>query len=456
MGDHISWTFEPGHSPVVALSKDGEPAAAVGVRPQIARLELRGDHAIHFDGAGRIITVQKDGVIYRRTLDSRLLVTKVVRGGGRRPRPREERQKGWIRLPAPTDPLAFLAEEHAHAREVLKWAAAGERCEVLEGEVDDPASWLRRQLERAATFDEAALRADAEALLRLYLPIPILPPDQYGSLVLQLSEGCAWNRCRFCDFYRNIPYRERSTEEVIAHADAVMAHLGGTLSRMHRVFLGQANALLVDNEKLLPSLRAIAGRLALLPRGLRGAEKERFQEEHELWIDGFYSFIDAFHRRKSPSEYEDLARVGVRRVYLGLESGSPQVLELLGKPPVVDEAVELVHHLRRAGISTGVIVLVGAGGRRVAPKHQEETLEVLKRMELVQGDQLYLSRLVIHEGGEYDQRAREEGLEPLSPIEQDHQIAALREGVRAGSHARFPVASYDITLSRSIAPLGKG
>ena len=244
-------------------------------------------------------------------------------------------------------------------------------------------------------------------------------------------------------------------EEIVDHLDAVLEHLQGTVERLHRVFLGQANALLVDNEILLPALRAITERLSLLPADLHGRAKERFQAEHPRWIDGVYSFIDAFHRSKTVDEYRQLAQAGVRRVYLGLESGSRRVLEVLGKPPTVDEAVALVHHLREAGIATGVIVLVGAGGRSLAREHLEETVAVLERMELGRRDQLYLSRLVIQEGGDYEERARRDGIEALDRGGQDQQIEAFRTRVRAGRRASFPIAPYDITLSRSIVPLDR-
>lgn len=441
--DPRQWDFEEGYSPVVVLQRGGSAQAAVGVRPGVVRLELPGDHAVHFDVAGRIINVQREGVSYRRTLDNRLLASRRVEG------------RGWSRQPTPDDPLAFLASEHAHARSVLESADRTGTIRVIAGRVGDPVRWLHAHLDRAAAFDREALGRDGRALRRLYLPIPILPPDQYASLVVQVSEGCAWNRCRFCTFYRSIPYRERSVEEIVDHLDAVLEHLQGTVERLHRVFLGQANALLVDNEILLPALRAITERLSLLPADLHGRAKERFQAEHPRWIDGVYSFIDAFHRSKTVDEYRQLAQAGVRRVYLGLESGSRRVLEVLGKPPTVDEAVALVHHLREAGIATGVIVLVGAGGRSLAREHLEETVAVLERMELGRRDQLYLSRLVIQEGGDYEERARRDGIEALDRGGQDQQIEAFRTRVRAGRRASFPIAPYDITLSRSIVPLDR-
>ncbi len=41
---------------------------------------------------------------------------------------------------------------------------------------------------------------------KIYSDISILPPDQYLSIYLQLTEGCNYGKCIFCDFYRKKNY----------------------------------------------------------------------------------------------------------------------------------------------------------------------------------------------------------------------------------------------------------
>ncbi|HKI83686.1 MAG TPA: radical SAM protein [Candidatus Krumholzibacteria bacterium] len=439
------WQFEPGHEPVVAIGSSNKVQFELGSRPQVLRLELPRDHAIHFDDAGRIISVQKDGVSYRRTLDSRLLVSKIVRV------PHRARQH----LDPPADCLRFLARQHAHASEALRLLQnedSQQNCEVLRGKLVHPARWAREALTAASRFDLNALKADREAVRQVYLPIPILPPDHYSSLVLQLTEGCAWNRCSFCNFYKQIQYRERSFEEFARHFDQVLAYLGPSLNRYHRIFLGQANALMVENRRLLPKLQAVTERIPLLDPSMSAATRAELKASHQAWFEGFYSFIDGFHPRKSEREFAQLAEAGVRRVYLGLESGDDEILRLLGKPPASEAAIELVKSLHGASIRVGVIVLVGAGKKKYFESHLASTLRVLERMELCAGDQLYLSKLVVHDEEPYARRAEAEGLGALSELEQDRQLAEFREGVRSGLSERIPIAPYDIDLTRTHLP----
>ncbi|HEY8496839.1 MAG TPA: hypothetical protein VIK98_07420, partial [Limnochordales bacterium] len=73
-----------------------------------------------------------------------------------------------------------FAEVYGLAAECVSYAS-GEVRERLETEI------LRWTPER--------LLAEEERFRRVYVPISILPPDQYLSIVLQATEGCTWNRC---------------------------------------------------------------------------------------------------------------------------------------------------------------------------------------------------------------------------------------------------------------------
>ena len=48
-----------------------------------------------------------------------------------------------------------------------------------------------------------------------------MPPDQYLAMVLQATEGCHYNQCSFCHFYRDRPFHVKSDAELRAHIEAV-------------------------------------------------------------------------------------------------------------------------------------------------------------------------------------------------------------------------------------------
>jgi Fe-S oxidoreductase len=40
------------------------------------------------------------------------------------------------------------------------------------------------------------------------------PPSEANSLIFQVTLGCSFNQCSFCDMYRSKEYSERTWDEV--------------------------------------------------------------------------------------------------------------------------------------------------------------------------------------------------------------------------------------------------
>jgi len=69
--------------------------------------------------------------------------------------------------------------------------------------------------------------------------------------------------------------------------------------------------------------------------------------------------------------------------------------------------------VKEAGINVGVIVMAGIGGEKYALEHIDETVAVLKAMELGMGDILYISDFLIHPDSEYMSRSTADGIKEL-------------------------------------------
>ena len=253
-------------------------------------------------------------------------------------------------------------------------------------------------------MDAAALRDDAARFLAASGPVGILPPDQYLSLVVRVTEGCSWNACTFCRLYRDIPFRYKSRPELLAHLAALRAYFGPSLALRRSVFLGDANALCLSHDRLLPLVEAVA-------REFGGAP--------------LFSFLDAWTgQRKTAVEWRDYQGLGLKRVYVGLETGDPALLAWLGKPGVPQDAVDLVGALHEAGIGAGVIVLLGAGGERFAAAHARRTAEVLSAMSLGPLDLVYFSEYVDDPELAYGQKRRRSDRFAAAPARAQRRAAA--------------------------------
>jgi len=310
------------------------------------------------------------------------------------------------RLLSPPEAAAVFAEVYAMAADCLAYAG------------DDVRRRIQSEILR---WTPEKLLAEAERFARVYRPISILPPDQYLSIVLQATEGCTWNRCTFCSFYQDRPFRAKSTEEFAAHVEAVREFLGQGVLLRKGVFLADGNALALSQ----PRLEAM---FDVARRAFPG---------HAI-----YSFVDLYTGERRPvGDWRRLVELGLRRVYVGMETGLDELLAFLNKPGSRDELVAFVSDLKQAGVQVGLIAMVGVGGAEYREEHAKATQSAIEAMPLGPGDLVYLSPLVEHPGSVYAARRREASLTPLSEDEVEAELKRLAQRLRA---AGVKVARYDI------------
>ncbi len=371
------------------------------------------DHFVAaYDAAGRLYSIYRDDHTFRRGLGGFVL----------------EKWKDHSSIMRRSVPPAEA--------DALVERAAGEIRGVVEAIEDGRFAWeeqpesaaldeVRQRLAEAAAFDASRACADAAEFARIYRPLGILPPDQYLSVVVQATEGCSFNTCTFCDLYHD-GYRVKTIDEFDRHVEAVYSFLGGSARLRRRgVFLGAANALAVPMARLRPMFERLAAREAV-----RGA--------------GVCAFVDGFTgQKKSFADYEELRTLGLRRVYIGLESGNDALLEFVRKPGTSRDAVETARAVKAAGVRLGIIVMIGLGGARFGEAHVRDTIAALNDMRLDAQDLLYFSELVEVPGTSYPLVAQAENIRPLTSAERRAQEQAIRSGLTfAGPPPHMAV--YDV------------
>jgi hypothetical protein len=364
-----------------------------------------------FDYAGRLWTALLDSVSYRRGLDGKMVAKWQESGGGRGRR--------WL-----------LRDETLQVEEHARQTVRAFFADVQSGKVhlsDGLGQLGRLGFERLIAFDSQHSKVDASRYLQVYRPVGILPPDQYMAVVLQLTEGCAFNTCTYCTFYRDRPFRIKLPDEFRKHAHAVKEFVGDGMSLRRTIFLGDANALITPQERLVPLLHIV----------------------HQVYnveeLGGIFAFLDGFSgTKKTARDYRALAELGMKRVYIGLESGNEALLHFLKKPGKPSDAVDAVRAMKAGGVSVGVIVLLGAGGHTYASDHIRDTIQVLNSMNLDMDDLVYFSELFVNEGMEYVREAYAAQLEPLSPAERLTQGEEIERGLKFTGRGIPHISRYDI------------
>jgi radical SAM superfamily enzyme YgiQ (UPF0313 family) len=266
-----------------------------------------------------------------------------------------------------------------------------------------------------------------------YHGMVIRPPSEADSYILQVTYGCSHNRCTFCGTYADKPFRVRPIQEVLE--DIALA--GSQLPDTRRVFLADGNGLVLDTEVLVTILDALTSAFPLLRR-----------------VGIYASARDILGKNDA-----DLAMLRQRKleiVYLGLESGSDEVLRRVRKGITATEMVEAMHKLKRAGIRASVITLLGLGGKELSAQHAEATGRVVRAMD---PDYLSMLTLMLVPGTELYQDWQSgtfELLEAADLLQELRQVIAQLDGlsrcVFRTNHASnyLPLAG---TLSRDKARL---
>ena len=184
------------------------------------------------------------------------------------------------------------------------------------------------------------------------------PPSEAESLILQVTVGCSYNRCTFCSAYQGKSFRIKSFEEVKEDIDEASSYG----ARFPRVFLADGDALIIPQTGLVQILQ-------YLRMKVKGLERV-----------GIYANARDI-LKKGLEELKELKELGVGIIYLGLESGNPEVLKRIKKNATTDLMIRAAKRVKESGIVLSVTVLLGIGGVELSRTHAEDTGKVLSEMD---------------------------------------------------------------------------
>ncbi len=202
-----------------------------------------------------------------------------------------------------------------------------------------------------------------------YIEPVFRPPSEAHSLILQVTNGCSWNRCTFCEMYTQPQkrFRLKPQAETEQELEAV-ARSGATV---RRVFLADGDAMTLSIRRLKLILQAINHFLPdvqrvssyCLPRNLKN---------------------------KTADDLAELEALGLKLYYVGCESGDDLVLERVNKGETFETSLSALGKIKAAGAKSSVMILNGMGGVKYSEQHAVNSARLMNE---AQPD--YLSTLVV-------------------------------------------------------------
>ena len=201
------------------------------------------------------------------------------------------------------------------------------------------------------------------------------PPSEARSLILQITLGCSWNKCSFCEMYTSKQFTARKEEDVFKDIDALVPYA----DQIRRIFLADGDPLVLSTRRLLSILNKL---------------KETFPNLQRVSTYASPSNL----ARKSNEELKELYEAGLTLLYVGIESGDSKVLDCIQKGETFETTIEGLNKSKAIGMNSSVMIINGVGGKALSHQHAINSAKVLNETQ-----PKYASTLVLtaHKGLEH-------------------------------------------------------
>jgi len=202
-----------------------------------------------------------------------------------------------------------------------------------------------------------------------YIEPVFRPPSEWKSLILQVTNGCSWNKCTFCDMYTSEDKKFKPKKIDLIEEEIVKVAKSGMPTG--RVFLADGDAMMLPFKRLKEILELIKLHLPqvtrvssyCLPRNLGNKTVEQLAELKDL---------------------------GLKLMYIGCESGDDQVLALIEKGETYQSSLIALNKIKQAGMKSSVMILNGLGGPELSRQHAINSAKLMN-----EAQPNYLSTLVV-------------------------------------------------------------
>jgi radical SAM superfamily enzyme YgiQ (UPF0313 family) len=215
------------------------------------------------------------------------------------------------------------------------------------------------------------------------------PPSEANSMIFQVTLGCSFNRCSFCNMYRAKEYIERPWEEIKAEIDMAAKFYPDT----RRIFLADGDALNLSKEAMIKTLRYIYAKFPQLDRVSCYAMPKNILE-------------------KKDDELKEIRAAGLDMLYIGIESGNNIVLKRVTKGATYKTILQACQKAKAHDYILSCMIILGLGGKTYTRDHIADTARILSET-----SPDYVGALTLYlEDGIYNEFMNKFG-EPFVPLD---------------------------------------
>jgi len=217
------------------------------------------------------------------------------------------------------------------------------------------------------------------------------PPVEGNTVLLQVTTGCAHNKCTFCTMYKDVKF---STERLV-QIEKDIIEIKVRFGNINRIFL-------VNGDAFVLSARRLKEISDLLIKHIPSIE-----------TISMYASVSNI-KGKSDSDLEMLKEARINDLYIGLETGHQQTLEKINKGHSLEDAYTQLKRLNSIGIVHHAGLMLGTAGKGLGIENAKATAKLLNA---VKPGLIWTGTLGIFEGSELNAQVERGEFIPASELE---------------------------------------
>lgn len=249
------------------------------------------------------------------------------------------------------------------------------------------------------------------------------PNYEADSCIIQLTVGCTYHKCHFCNLYKNEPFAVSPLSEF----EEDLSEIKSYQPHARRIFITGANPFALSYEKLKPYILTVRDYL-IKCQNIAMFASIRDIKSKEVW------------------QLRKLRAMGVNGLSIGVESGDDDTLVLANKGYTSQDILEQCHKLDEAGIEYYFVYMTGLAGKGAGYRNAINSAKIFSQLNpyfisvnsltLFPGTKLF----DMEKGGKFIQAGEKERIQELQTFIQGLQI---RTHLFANSKSNFyPIVAY--------------
>lgn len=261
-----------------------------------------------------------------------------------------------------------------------------------------------------------------------YLNGIYIPHTEVNSLILQVTRGCKYNKCTFCKIYRYKKYEEVCLETIEKNLIKI-----DDKEEITNVFLADADVFSLDFKRIVEIL-------VLIKQYLPNVN----------YVSSYASAVNIVS--KTQAQLNKLSELGLKQVYVGLESGNDEVLKMVNKNSTVEDNIKASEMLQIACIDLCTSVIIGIGGKKYFEVHSLDTAFALNQ---IKPQQIEITVLMHGKGSRLNEQIQKGIFEPIDEDQTITELVNLLENIELANVIFSTVHISNIVHLYGIIPRDK-